>query len=758
MIGKQHTYFSNDWKKYLRFFCTFLLLLSDRTLIVRDFLNILQKNANIHALIYRGVIIDIIYGDRIMADRIPIGKVRNIGIMAHIDAGKTTVSERILFYSGKTHKMGEVHNGAATLDWMDQERERGITITSAATSAEWDGHLISIIDTPGHVDFTVEVERSLRVLDGAVALFCAVGGVQPQSEKVWCQSEKYSVPKIAFINKMDRTGADFFGVTEQIQQELGANVVPVVIPIGKEDKFAGIIDLVSMKAVYYDDKTQGQKYHEEEIPAEKMEKANKWRTNLVEKCAEQDDELLEKFLEEGDLTEKEIWAILRKATIDRRVVPVYCGSAFKNKGVQRLLDGVINCLPAPNEIPPIICKKGDETRIPSEDDPFSALAFKIVSDKHMGKLTYMRIYSGQVSSGSNVLNSTQEKSQRIGRILRMHANRQENIDAAYAGDIVAVVGLSHTKTGDTICSADHPILLEAIEFPAPVISISISPDSKSDNDKLGEALHKLADEDPTFTVAFDHETNETIISGMGELHLEIIVDRLKREFNVKAAVGRPEVAYRETATNVSDGAYKHAKQSGGRGQFAHVVMRLEPLKPGSGFEFLNKIKGGNIPADYIPAVEKGVVKAMEAGSYAGYPVVDMRVTLHDGSYHDVDSSDFAFQIAGRAGFQELFRHSSPELLEPLMSIEVTTPEDYMGPVTSSICQRRGRIESMDDQRGSKIIRGMVPLSEMFGYSNALRTLTQGRASFSMHFEHYEAVPFSLAEEIVKKRREQKKVH
>ncbi|NCC52047.1 MAG: elongation factor G [Spartobacteria bacterium] len=691
-----------------------------------------------------------------MAEKIPMEKIRNIGIMAHIDAGKTTVSERILFYSGKTHKIGEVHDGAATLDWMEQERERGITITSAATCTDWRGYQISIIDTPGHVDFTVEVERSLRVLDGAIALFCAVGGVQPQSEKVWHQSEKYSVPKIAFINKMDRTGADFFGVLGQIQEELGANAVPVVVPIGKEENLRGIIDLVTMKAIYYDDETQGQKYHEEEIPADKMEKALKWRANLVEKCAEQDDELLEKFLNGGELSEKEIWTILRKATIARRVVPVYCGSAFKNKGVQRLLDGVVNCLPAPNEIPPIICEKGGETRTPRDSDPFAALAFKIVADKHMGKLTYLRVYSGQISAGTNVYNSTQDKSQRIGRILRMHANRQESLDNAYAGDIIAVVGLSHTKTGDTICCVDHPIVLEAIEFPAPVISISIAPHSKADNDKLGEALHKLADEDPTFTVGYDAETNETIISGMGELHLEIIVDRLKREFNIQADVGRPEVAYRETATTISDGAYKHVKQSGGRGQFAHVVMRLEPLGPGSGFEFVNAIKGGNIPSEYIPSVEKGVVKALEAGPYAGYPVVDMRVILHDGSYHEVDSSDFAFQTAGRAGFQELFRRASPELLEPVMSLEVLTPEDYMGPVSSSICQRRGRIESMDDQRGSKVVRGMVPLSEMFGYSNALRTMTQGRATFSMHFEHYEAVPFSIAEEIVKKRQDQKR--
>ncbi|MBU0677028.1 MAG: elongation factor G [Verrucomicrobia bacterium] len=692
-----------------------------------------------------------------MARPFDISKVRNIGIMAHIDAGKTTVSERVLFYSGRSHKIGEVHDGAAIMDWMVQEQERGITITSAATSTEWNGHQITLIDTPGHVDFTVEVERSLRVLDGAIALFCAVGGVQPQSEKVWHQSEKYSVPKLAFINKMDRIGADFFGVVEQIQNELGANAVPVVVPIGKEENFRGIIDLVKMKAVFYDDESLGQKFHEEDIPADKKEKAQKWRANLVEKCAEQDDELLEKFLEEGDLTEDEIWTVLRKATIDRRVVPVYCGSAFKNKGVQRLLDGVIHCLPSPSETPPIICEKGGGARTPSDDESLAALAFKIVADKHMGKLTYVRVYSGKLDAGQAVFNSTSGKNQRVGRLLRMHANRQENLDVAHSGDIVAIVGLSDTKTGDTICCKDNPITLEAIEFPAPVISISITPDSKADNEKLSEALHRLADEDPTFTVGFDPETNETIISGMGELHLEIIVDRLRREFNVSAQVGRPEVAYRETITVAAGGSYKHVKQSGGRGQYGHVVLNLRPTNPGEGFEFINKVVGGRIPSEFIPSVEKGVVRAMQAGPYAGYPVVDIKVELNDGSYHDVDSSDFAFQEAGRAGFREIFMKGNPELLEPVMSVEAVTPEEFMGPVSSSICQRRGRIESMGTQGGNKVVSGMVPLSEMFGYSNALRTLTQGRASFSMHFEHYETVPYSIAEEIVKKRRAQDKV-
>jgi len=692
-----------------------------------------------------------------MARSVPLSNIRNIGIMAHIDAGKTTVSERILFYSGKTHKLGEVHDGAAQLDWMAQERERGITITSAATSTIWNGHQISLIDTPGHVDFTVEVERSLRVLDGAIALFCAVGGVQPQSEKVWHQSERYNVPKIAFINKMDRIGADFFGVLEEIHAELGANAVPVVVPIGKEHEFRGIIDLVKMKAVYYDDASLGQQFREDDIPADKMEKANKWRANLVEKCAEQDDALLEKFLEEGDLSEEEIWGILRRATIERRVVPVYCGSAFKNKGIQRLLDGVIHCLPAPDEIPPIICERGGHAHAPRDDEPLAALAFKIVADKHMGKLIYVRVYTGTMETGSTVYNSIQDQDQRVGRILRMHANRQENLTRAHSGDIVAVVGLSDTKTGDTLCSKQHPIFLEAIEFPAPVMSISIAPNSQAESEKLSGALHRLADEDPTFTVGYDEETSETIISGMGELHLEIIVDRLKREFNVAAQVGRPEVAYRETGTRVVEGEYKHVKQSGGRGQYGHVVMTLEPTDPGRGFEFVNKITGGRIPAEFIPSVEKGVVKALQAGPYAGYPVVDMRVILMDGSYHDVDSSDFAFQEAGRAGFKALFLKANPELLEPVMSIEVVAPEEFTGPVTSSVCQRRGRIESMGEQGGNRVINGMVPLSEMFGYANALRTLTQGRATFSMHFEHYEAVPYVLAEEIVKSRREKDKI-
>ena len=693
-----------------------------------------------------------------MPRKVPLNRVRNIGIMAHIDAGKTTVTERILYYTGRSHKIGEVHDGAATMDWMEQEQERGITITSAATTCMWKDHMISIIDTPGHVDFTMEVERALRVLDGAIALYCAVGGVQPQSETVWHQSERYEVPKIAFVNKMDRIGADYYSVVESIQNMLGANAVPVVIPVGASDEFRGVIDLVTMKALIFKEESQGAEWDEVEIPEELRENAEQWRNNLVEKCAEQDEELMEKYFEEGDLTEDEIWSILRKATCAREVVPVFCGSAFKNKGVQQLLDGVIKILPAPNEIPPIVCTKDPENQRKVDDNEvLSALAFKIMSDKHMGKLTYIRLYSGTLTAGSTIWNSTQQKKQRVGRLLRMHANRQEAIDAAVAGDIVAVVGLQDTKTGDTLCTQDNEIHLEAMEFPAPVISISIKPASNSDNEKLGDALHRLADEDPTFTVAYDHETNETIISGMGELHLEIIVDRLRREFGVVAEVGRPEVAYRETATAPTNGSYKHAKQSGGRGQYGHVVMALEPRDPGEGFEFVNEIVGGRIPQEYIPSVEKGVIQAMESGPYAGYPVVDMRVRLTDGSYHDVDSSDFAFQIAGRQGFKELFLKGHPQLLEPIMSIEVTTPDEFMGAVNGTIAQRRGRIESMDERGGMKIVRGLVPLSEMFGYSNSLRSLTQGRASFSMHFEHYEAVPFSIAEEVVKKRREEGKV-
>jgi elongation factor G len=693
-----------------------------------------------------------------MARTLPLSLVRNIGIMAHIDAGKTTVGERILFYSGKTHRLGEVHDGEATLDWMDQEQERGITITSAATTTTWRGHRITLIDTPGHVDFTAEVERSLRVLDGAVALFCAVGGVQPQSEKVWHQSEKYSVPKIAFINKMDRTGADFHGVLTSIQDEFECNAVPLVIPIGAEERFEGIVDLVTMRAVYHDEQDSGRTLREEPIPEPLVAEARRWRANLVEKSAEQDDTLLAKFLDSGDLEEQEILGIIRRATIARRIVPVYCGAAFRNKGIQRLLDGIVNFLPSPEDLPPIIHAKDETTqRLPSDDEPFSALAFKIVSDRHMGKLTFLRIYSGAIGTGSIVYNVSSGADQRIGRIIRMHANRQEGIEEAQTGDIVAVVGLGKTRTGDTLCSREHPIVLESIEFPAPVMSVSVAPESREDNDKMGEALRHLADEDPTFVVSFDAETSETILSGMGELHLEVLTERMKREFGVRAATGRPEVAYRETGTVSTEGDYKHVKQTGGRGQYGHVRLRVDPAGPGEGFSFVNEVKGGRIPAEYIPAVEKGVIKAMERGPFAGYPVVDTTVTLLDGTYHEVDSSDFAFAEAARQCFKDLFLRSKPELLEPVMSVEVVVPDEFMGPASATICQRRGRIEAMDEQGGMRVVRGVVPLSEMFGYANAIRTLTQGRGSFTMHFEHYEAVPFALAEEIVEKRRKDGKI-
>jgi elongation factor G len=678
--------------------------------------------------------------------------------MAHIDAGKTTVSERILYYTGKTHKLGEVHDGEAVMDWMELEQERGITITAAATTTWWRDHQITLIDTPGHVDFTAEVERSLRVLDGAVALFCAVGGVQPQSEQVWRQSEKYQVPKLAFVNKMDRAGADFFGVVASIQTTLGANAVPVVIPIGAEDKFLGVVDLIGMKAIYPVEAEQGATYREDVIPPELMEEAKRWRASLLEKAAEQDDHSLETYLETGDLPREKLLDIIRKATIARRIIPVYCGAAFRNKGVQQLLDGVVDFLPSPVDVPPII-HATDETvrRTHSDDEPFSALAFKVVADKHMGKLIFVRVYSGVIQSGATVLNMTQGREQRIGRIIRMHANRQEAVGEARCGDILAVVGIAQTRTGDTLCDRQHPILLESIEFPAPVMSISVAPATRTDNDKLSSAIHHLADEDPTFVVSFDQETSETILSGMGELHLDVLVERLRREYGVQTVTGRPEVAYRETATTPVEGHYRHVKQTGGRGQFAHVCLRLKPMDPGAGFSFVDEVKGGRIPTQFIPAVEKGVIEAMKRGPFAGYPVVDMEVTVYDGSAHDVDSSDHAFMEAARAGFRQLFLKGRPELLEPVMSVEVTTPEEYVGAISGSICQRRGRIESMEEKAGMRIITGMVPLSEMFGYANVVRTVTQGRAGFTMHFEHYEAVPFGIAEEIIERRRAANKI-
>lgn len=701
-----------------------------------------------------------------MASKLTLDKVRNIGIMAHIDAGKTTTSERILYYTGVNHKIGEVHDGQATMDFMVQEQERGITIGSAATTCYWRDHQITLIDTPGHVDFTAEVERSLRVLDGAVALFCAVGGVQPQSEQVWRQSEKYNVPKIMFVNKMDRTGADFFGAVEDVKTILKGNAVPIVIPIGAAETFKGIVDLMKMKALYFDESSLGLKVIEDEIPAELKEQADEWRNKMVESIAETDDALLEKFFAGEELTRDELMVALRKATIARQIVPALCGSSFKDKGVQPMLDAVVDFLPSPLDLPPVTgqLSKADEeagkqapVRKADDSEPFSALAFKIVSDKHMGKLVYVRIYSGVLNTGDTIWNATREQDQRVARIVRMHAKQQQPLEQAHTGDIVALVGLARTRTGDTLCNEDAPIHLEAIDFPAPVISISIKPASTQDNEKLSKGLQALADEDPTFVVSYDEETEETIISGMGELHLEIIVDRLKREFGVEAQVGRPEVAYRETITQTAEGQYKHVKQSGGSGQYGDVYLRLEQQEPGKEFEFIDNIVGGVIPGEYIPAVEKGVRAAMEKGPYAGYPVVDVKVTLYDGSYHDVDSSAIAFELAARMGFKKLMLEAKPQLLEPVMAVEVTMPEEYFGAVSGSIGQRRGRIESMGEKAGLKVINAMVPLSEMFGYSNTVRTLTQGRGGFTMIFSRYEPVPANIAATVVEKRKAEGKV-
>ncbi len=694
-----------------------------------------------------------------MGNLLPLDKVRNIGVMAHIDAGKTTTTERMLYYSGRIHRLGEVHDGNATMDWMDQEKERGITITSAATTTEWEGHEINIIDTPGHVDFTAEVERSLRVLDGAIALFCAVGGVQPQSETVWRQSEKYNIPKIAFVNKMDRIGADFFTVVGEIEQILGANAVPITIPIGAEDRFTGIIDLVEMKAVYYDDPNLNLDYQETGIPEDMKELAAKYRKNLIEKISEQDEYLFEMFVEGEQPTQQQIKKALRAATIKLDIVPVMCGAAYKNKGIRRLLDTIVNYLPSPADRSQVIgivqSDKELPERQPSDDEPFSALVFKIMTDKHRGKLTYIRVYSGSVKAGSYVYNSTQKKRQRIGRIFQVHANKIEDRDAIYCGEIGAIVGLSDTSTGDTICQEDHPILLEAIEFPTPVVAVSVKPNSRQDRDKLAISLQKLAEEDPTFVVRTDSETSETVISGMGELHLEILLDRLKREFKVDTEVGVPQVAYRETIYHKLRETTKYIKQSGGRGQYAHVVLEIEPLPPGKGFEFNNKIVGGAIPREYIPAVQRGIIDAMEEGPYAGYPVVNVRCSLIDGSFHDVDSSEIAFRIAASMCFKSAFKKAGPKLLEPVMSTEITTPEEYLGAITGSIATKRGKILNMDLKNGTRIVKTQAPLAEMFGYTNELRNITSGRAAASMHFDHYEVVPFSIAEEIVEKRKKEK---
>ena len=694
-----------------------------------------------------------------MPRSIDISKVRNVGLMAHIDAGKTTVTERILFFAGRTHRLGEVHDGEATMDWMVQEQERGITITSAATTAYWKNHRINVIDTPGHVDFTAEVERSLRVLDGSVALFCAVGGVQPQSETVWRQAEKYRVPRIAFVNKMDRTGADFEGVVADIREELGANAVPVVLPIGSEDKFVGIIDLIDMKAVYFDDTPKGVNVREEDIPAELLEKAREAEAVMIERISEQDDRLMEKFLE-GETPERdECVAAIRAATMAGEVIPVLCGAAFKNKGVRRLMDAIIDYLPSPLDLPPVIGAQKESNaeivRRPSGDAPLAAIAFKIQADKHMGKLTYVRVYSGTLNSGEVVYNSTREKKQRVGRLFEMHADNRLALDSLYAGEVGAVVGLSETRTGDTICTEKHPIVLESIEFPAPVIGLAVTPESRTDRDNLSKALIRLAEEDPTFTVAANQETGDVVISGMGELHLEIIVDRLKREFNVNTQVGQPQVAYRETVVGTVEHSYKHVKQTGGHGQYAHVKIEVRPAEPGSGLHFEDRVRGGNIPKEYIPAIERGVVDAMAEGPYAGFPMVDVFVVLLDGSSHDVDSSEMAFRTCGRQAFRDACRKAGLELLEPLMSVEVTAPEDHTGAITGSLCSKRGQIINMESRGKTSIIRARVPLAEMFGYSSEIRNATSGRGEFTMHFEHYEAVPYALAEEIVEARRKAK---
>jgi len=695
-----------------------------------------------------------------MARTFPLEKTRNIGIMAHIDAGKTTTTERILYYTGRTHKMGEVHEGAAVMDWMEQEQERGITITSAATACEWEGHRINIIDTPGHVDFTVEVERSLRVLDGAVAVFDSVAGVEPQSETVWRQADKYRVPRVAYINKMDRTGADFFNAVQTMVDRLGAHPLPIQLPIGQEGGFEGVVDLIEMKAMVWQDEL-GTEFETREIPAEMIEQANTYRTELIEACADYDDELMEAYLGEEEISHERVASSLHKATLDIKVTPVLCGSSFKNKGVQPLLDVIVELLPSPLEVPAVIgmeapAKGGDgegvEAVRPADDDaPFAALAFKVMADPYVGKLTYFRVYSGKLSAGSRVLNVSTGKTERIGRLLMMHANHREEIEECYAGDICAGVGLKQTSTGDTLAAPDAPIELETIEFPEPVIAVAIEPKTKADQEKLGAALARLAEEDPTFQVESDEETGQTLIHGMGELHLEVIVDRMLREFKVDANVGRPQVAYRETIRQrVEKVVGRFVRQTGGRGQFGHVVINLEPA-PGEGFDFLNKIKGGVIPSEFIPAAEQGMEEALENGVKAGYPMVDVRIELIDGSYHDVDSSEMAFKVAGSMAVQEAARRAKPVLLEPVMAVEVVTPEDFLGEVIGDLSRRRGKVQGQDRRGNALAVQAFVPLGEMFGYATDLRSSTQGRATYTMQFERYEEVPNNIAEEIVEHR-------
>ena len=689
-----------------------------------------------------------------MTRKVALKDTRNIGIMAHIDAGKTTTTERILFYTGVSHKIGEVHDGAATMDWMEQEQERGITITSAATTCFWKGHRINIIDTPGHVDFTVEVERSLRILDGAVAVFSAVDGVQPQSETVWRQADKYKVPRIAFFNKMDRVGANFEMCVDDIKNKLGGNGVPIQLPIGAETEFEGIVDLIEMKEYIFDDETMGADYEIKEVRESLKEKAEEARHHLIESVVETDDNLMEKFFADEEISAQEIKSALRVATIQGLVVPVACGTAFRNKGIQPLLDAITEYMPSPVDIESvkgINPKTGEESeRIPSDEEKFAALAFKIVTDPFVGRLSFFRSYSGILEKGSYVLNSTKGKKERMGRLLQMHANKREEIDVVYAGDIAAAVGLKDTTTGDTLCAEDAPIILENMEFPEPVISVAVEPKTKADQEKMGTALSKLAEEDPTFKVKSDQETGQTIIAGMGELHLEIIVDRMKREFKVEANVGKPQVAYRETILGSADVEEKYAKQSGGRGQYGHVKMKVE-ANPDKGYEFINQITGGTIPKEYIPAVDKGIQEAIEAGVLAGYPVQDVKVTLYDGSYHEVDSSEMAFKIAGSLAFKKGLRAAQPVLLEPVFKVEVTTPEEYMGDVIGDLNSRRGQVSGMNDRNNAKIINAHVPLSEMFGYATDLRSKTQGRASYSMEFEKYVQVPRNISEQVISER-------
>jgi elongation factor G len=689
-----------------------------------------------------------------MPSKIPLEKTRNIGIMAHIDAGKTTTTERILFYTGRVHRMGEVHEGAATMDWMEQEKERGITITSAATTCFWKDHRINIIDTPGHVDFTAEVERSLRVLDGAVALFCAVGGVEPQSETVWRQADKYRVPRIAFVNKMDRVGADFYHVISMMKDRLKANAIPVQLPIGQGDMFVGQIDLIDMKALIYNEDTLGSTWSEEEIPKSLKEKAKEYRIMLLEAVSEIDDTLLVKYLDGKEITRDEIINVLRKATLDVKIIPVLCGSSFKNKGVQKLLDAVIDFLPCPKDIGEVwghhVHSDDHVVRDISDDEKFSALAFKITTDPFVGKLTYFRVYSGSLKAGSYTFNPNSAKKERIGRLLQMHANHREDVEEVYAGDIAAAIGLKFTKTGDTLCDESDPILLERMSFPEPVIQIAIEPRTKVDQDKLSESLGKLADEDPTLRITSNEETGQTLLNGMGELHLEIIIDRLKREFKVDANIGKPQVAYKETVTRKVEQEGKFIRQSGGRGQFGHVWIEIEPNEKGKGFIFENKIVGGAIPKEYVPAVERGVEEAMKNGVLAGYPVEDVKVTLFDGSFHEVDSSEMAFKIAGSIAFKEAAMKASPVLLEPIMKVEVTTPEEYMGDIMGDLSARRGKIEGMTQRSDAQVIRAMVPLAEMFGYATSMRSMTQGRAIYNMEFAHYAEVPKSISDQIIEK--------